>query len=167
MDKQQLNVFIADEDKIMTTALHDDLKKQFGSGISITVYNDAKTCLEHIDDNTHLVILAYDFKKKTGPSNGLELLKIIKKTHPLTEVVIHSSNDDMRVVLRSIRAGARGYVVKETDSFSRIRAIVRRRFTEPIRKIITEFGVNKFIAVFVITFVLMGILVYIAVNKRF
>ncbi|MCW3103796.1 MAG: hypothetical protein JWO09_2236 [Bacteroidetes bacterium] len=160
-----LNVFIADEDKIITTALKDDLKKQFGSNINITVFNEAKACLEKIDDNTHLVILAYDFKKKTGPANGLELLKIIKKTHPLTEVVIHSSNDDMRVILRSIRAGAKGYVVKETDSFSRIRGIVRRRFTEPIRKIITEFGVNKFVAVFLITFILIGIITWIAIKR--
>jgi DNA-binding NarL/FixJ family response regulator len=167
MNNKQLNVFIADEDKIMTTALKDDLRQKFGSGINITVFNDAKSCIEKIDDNTHLVILAYDFKKKTGPGNGLEVLKFIRKTHPLTEVVIHSSNDDMGVMLQSIRAGAKGYVVKESNSFSHIRSIIRRRFTEPIRKIITEFGVNKFVAIFLITFVLMGIFVWIAIHKKF
>jgi DNA-binding NarL/FixJ family response regulator len=166
MNKEPLNVFIADEDKIMTAALENDLKQSFGSNIRITIFNEAKKCLENIDDNTHLVIIAYDFTKRKGPANGLEMLKEIKNRHPLTEVVIHSSNDDMGVIIRSLNSGAKGYVIKETNSFSRIRSIIRRRFTEPIRKIITEFGVNKFVTIFITIFVIMGIIVWFFLNKR-
>ncbi|HEX8515485.1 MAG TPA: response regulator [Bacteroidia bacterium] len=166
MNKTQLNVFIADEDKIMTTALSNDLKQHFGSDINIRIFNDAKNCIENMDDNTHLVIMAYDFKKRQGPSNGIEMLKFIKKTHPLTEVVIHSSNDDLKVILKSIKLGAKGYVVKQSESFSQIRSIIRRRFTEPIRKIITEFGVNKFLVIFFSIFVIMGVVAWLLINKK-
>jgi DNA-binding NtrC family response regulator len=165
MDKKKLNVFIADEDKVMTTALKNDLTQTFGSDINITVFNDGKDCLEKIDDNTHMIILAYDFNKRKSPENGIEILKFIKKTHPLTEVIMHSSNDDLRVILKSIKLGAKSYVVKESNSFTQIRSIIRRRFTEPIRRIITEFGVNKFVAIFITVFIIMGILTWIAVNK--
>lgn len=166
MDKQ-LNVFIADEDEVVTTSLKNDLKQEFGSKLNITVFNDAKHCLDKIDHNTHLVILAYDFKKKNGAENGLEVLKFIKKTHPLTEVVMHSSNDDIRVVLQTIRSGARDYILKEPGSFSKVRALIRKRFTEPIHRIITEFGVNKFVIIFLTTFVLIGVITWLAVYKHF
>ncbi|MCE3280618.1 MAG: hypothetical protein K0S44_2809 [Bacteroidetes bacterium] len=165
MDKKNLNVFIADEDKVMTTALKNDLKETFGSDINITVFNSAKDCLEKVDDNTHMVILAYDFKKRKNPENGIEVLKFIKKNYPLTEVIMHSSNDDLRVILKSIKLGAKSYVIKESNSFSQIRSIIHRRFTQPIRRIITEFGVNKFVAIFITVFVIMGILTWIAVNR--
>lgn len=165
MDNKKLNVFITDEDKVMTTALKNDLIQSFGSDIIITVFNDAKECLDQIDDNTHMVILAYDFNKRKSPVNGIEVLKHIKNTHPLTEVVMHSSNDDLHVILKSIKLGAKSYVVKESNSFTQIRSIIQRRFTEPIRKIITEFGVNKFIIIFITVFIIMGILTWIAVNR--
>jgi DNA-binding NarL/FixJ family response regulator len=165
MNDQQLNVFIADEDKIMTAALTDDLKQKFGSNIDITVYNDGKECLENMHENVHMVILAYDFKKKNSPINGVELLKFIKKKYPLTEVVMHSSNDDIRVILTSIKKGASGYIVKQSDSFSHIRSIINRRFTEPIRRIIREFGVKKFVAIFLGIFILMGIICWILIKN--
>jgi DNA-binding NarL/FixJ family response regulator len=167
MNNKQLNVVIADEDKIMTTALKNDLKANFGSDINIRVFNDAKDCLEAIDDNTHMVILAYDFKKRQGPENGIELLKMIKKTHPLVEVVMHSSNDDLKVILKSFKVGAKSYVVKETNSFGTIRSIIRRRFTEPIRRIIREFGVKKFVTIFLTIFIIMGIVSWILIYKKF
>src|ERR1044072_9104813 len=102
MASQPLRVCIADEDYIMTTALKNDLEQTFGPDIRITVFNDAKRFLEKLSDEIHLVILAYDFRKRSGPENGVELLKFIKRTHPMTEVVMHSSNDDLHVVLRSI-----------------------------------------------------------------
>lgn len=166
MDNQQLNVFIADEDKIMTTALKNDLTQQFGTSINITVYNDGKQCLENMHENVHMVILAYDFKKKSSPENGIEILKFIKKKYPLTEVVMHSSNDDVRIILKSIKKGATSYVLKETNSFSHIRSIIHRRFTEPIRRIITEFGVKKFVYIFLGIFLVMGIIVWITTRPH-
>ncbi|MDF2438389.1 MAG: hypothetical protein K0Q95_2765 [Bacteroidota bacterium] len=165
MANQQLNVFIADEDQIMTAALRNDLKQQFGSNINITVYNDGKECLEHMHENVHMVILAYDFKKKNSPVNGVDLLKFIKKKYPLTEVVMHSSNDDIRVILTSIKKGASSYVVKEANSFSHIRSIINRRFTEPIRRIIREFGVKKFVVIFLTIFLVMGIVCWVLISN--
>jgi DNA-binding NarL/FixJ family response regulator len=166
MNQQPLNVFIADEDQIMTTALKNDLKQQFGSNIEITVFNDGKQCLENMHENVHMVILVYDFKKKSAPVNGIDLLKFIKKKYPMTEVVMHSSNDDIRIILKSIKKGASSYVVKESNSFSHIRSIINRRFTEPIRRIIREFGVRKFVVIFLGVFLLMGIVVWIALKNH-
>jgi DNA-binding NtrC family response regulator len=164
--KERLNVFISDEDRIMTTALKNDLQDKFGSRLRITVFNEPKKCLESIDDNTHLVIMAYDYKSKTGFENGLGMLKFIKRTHPLTEVILHSSNDDIRVILNSMKNGAKGYVVKKLNSFEQIRGIIRKRIMEPVRRIVTEFGVNKFVLIFSLVFLLMGVMVYIALKSR-
>jgi DNA-binding NarL/FixJ family response regulator len=161
MDNKQLEVFIVDEDRIMTEALQSDLKRKFGSKVNITICNDPLHCVDSVGDNTHMVILAYDFKKKKEPVNGIELIKAIKEKNPTTQVVVHSSNDDIHVVIESLRVGASNFVVKEHNSFDRIRAIIHKRITEPIRRIIREFGVKKFVAIFLLTFTVMGVIVWL------
>ena len=47
--------------------------------------------------------------------NGLEVLKILNKRHPEVPVVMLSSHLDDHYAVRSLRAGAAGYVNKEKD----------------------------------------------------
>jgi DNA-binding NarL/FixJ family response regulator len=161
MDNKQLQVYIVDEDRIMTEALHADLKRKFGDRVKITVCNEPSKCVASVNDDTHLVILAYDSKIKKEPVNGIDLIRQIKAKNPTVQVVVHSSNDDIKLVIDSLRVGASNFVVKEQNSFSRIRSIINQRFTEPIRRILREFGVSKFVTIFLITFVVIGIVAYI------
>ena|ERR1035437_9912839 len=160
MKTQGLNLFIVDDNKLMVTTLKQFLQSRFGLDVRISTFTDGESCLEKVDKETHIVILDYFMKGK----NGLETLKSIKAINPKTEVIMLSNNEDMALVIESFRAGAKEYVIKGTGAWKKITKVVNYIITEPIRLMVREFGVSKFVAIFLLTFVTMGVAVISALN---
>lgn len=154
METQTLNLFIVDDNPSMVVALKHYIQNKF-KGIKISTFNDGESCIREVDKNTNIVILDYYMDGK----NGLDVLKEIKEINPKTEVVMLSSNNDLDVVIKSLRSGATDYVVKGPSSWSRLTGLIGRIVTAPIRIIVREFGVSKFMAIFFMTFMTMAIVV--------
>ncbi|WP_431912316.1 response regulator [Nonomuraea jabiensis] len=55
--------------------------------------------------------------------DGVEATKRIRAAHPATEIVVLSTYSDDESVFAALRAGARGYLTKDTDAESLARAI--------------------------------------------
>jgi len=160
MQTQGLNLFIVDDNKSMVTALKLYLQSKFGISLQISTFNDGESCLEKVNQDTHIVILDHIMEGK----NGVEVLKSIKAINPKTEVIMLSSNEDMAVAIESFRAGAIDYVVKGPSSWKKITKLVGHVITAPVRLIVAEFGVSKFMAMFLLTFITMGIAVFLALH---
>ncbi len=157
---KKLNLFIVDDDKLMTTTLKHFLDTKFGEDVTISTFSNGESCLEKVDKTTDIVLLDYMLEGK----NGLEILKLIKKINPKTEVIMLSSNEDIALAIDSFRAGAKDYVVKGKGSWIKINRLVMRVITKPIRILVKEFGISKFMAIFLLTFVTMGVVVYFVMN---
>ena len=99
-----------------------------------------------------------------GDEKGTDVLKSIKKINPKTEVIMLSCNEDMGVAIDSFRKGATDYVVKGDKAWKKITHIVRDIITYPIRILVQEFKVSKFVAIFLLTFITMGIIVAATLN---
>jgi DNA-binding NtrC family response regulator len=156
MITQGINLFIVDDNKLTVTDLKFYLQSRFGSGVKISTFNDGESCLKAVDKNTHIVILDYFL----GDKNGLEVLKLIKAINPKTEVIMLSGNEDMALAIETFRNGATDYVIKGQGALKKISKLVYHIITEPIRIIVREFGVSKFMAIFLLTFVTMGAVVF-------
>lgn len=155
MKAQGINIFLVDDNRLMVTDLKHFLSNRFGADLNISVFNDGESCLAKIDKDTHIVILDYFLDGK----NGLEVLKLIKDINPKTEVIMLSSNEDIVLAIDTFRNGATDYVIKGNGSLKKISKLVYRIITEPIRIIIREFGISKYMAIFLLTFVTMGVVV--------
>lgn len=155
MENQGLNLFIVDDNKLLVTDLKHYLQTRFGVGVNISTFNDGESCLEKVDKRTNIVILDYFLDGK----NGLEILKEIKLKNEKTEVIMLSSNEDIALAIESFREGAKDYVIKGHGSWKKITHLVNHIITEPIRLMVREFGVSKFMATFLFTFIVMGITV--------
>ncbi len=155
MKKQGINLFIVDDDKLVVSDLKIFLNYKFGSDLTISTFNDGESCLKQVDKNTDVVILDYFLNGQ----NGLEILKLIKDINPKTEVIMLSSNDDIALAIQTFRNGATDYVIKGQGSLKKIQKLIYRVITEPIRIIIREFGVSKYMAIFFLTFAIMAIVV--------
>lgn len=155
METQGQNLFIVDDNNLMVSTLKQFLQNRFGVSVNISTFNDGESCLEKVDENTQIVILDYYMEGQ----NGVEILKAIKEKNPKTEVIMLSSNEDMAVAIESFRAGANDYIVKGTGSWRKITKLVEHIITEPIRIMVREFGVSKFTAIFLLTFIIMGLTV--------
>jgi two-component system response regulator AtoC len=152
MEKQGINLFIVDDNKLLAADLKHYLLNRFGADIQITIFSDGESCLEKIDNETHIVILDYYMDGK----NGLEILKLIKAINPKTEVIMLSGNEDMAIAIQTFRNGAKDYVIKGDGAMKKLTKLVQLIITEPIRIMIREFGISKYMAIFLLTFVTMG-----------
>ena len=163
METKEINVFIVDENIIMVNNLKHYLQSRFGSGFNITTFNNGESCLEKMDSNTHIVIMDYSLKGK----NGLQILKEIKIINPKTKVIMLSANEDIAVAIELFRSGATDYVVKGKGSLKKISDQIYRILSSPIRILVREFGVSKFMAAFLTTFVTMGIIVFVVMQTMY
>jgi DNA-binding NarL/FixJ family response regulator len=157
METQKLNLFIVDDNKLLATDLKFFLENKFGTELIITNFSDGESCLKKVTDQTNIVILDYFLEGK----NGLEILKAIKRINPQTEVIMLSGNENIAIAIQTFRAGAKDYVVKGSSDFKKITKIITQILLAPINLIVREFGVSKFVAIFLLTFVIMGVVVAI------
>ena len=153
METQGTNLFIVDDNKLMVIDLKHYLKNRFGGSVNISTFYDGESCLEEVDKDTNIVILDYFLEGK----NGLETLKAIKAINPKTEVIMLSGNKDIALAIETFRMGAKDYVIKGNGAWKKITNLVGYVITEPIRILGREFGLSKYMAIFLITFVTMGI----------
>jgi len=152
---QKLNLFIVDDDQSMVAALKQYLNNKFGSTITISTFYDGKSCLKQIDEQTHIVLLDYFLNDE----NGLDVLNDIKKINPKTEVIMLSSHEDITTAIESFRKGAKDYIVKGKGSWQKILFRINMIIANPIKAWIREFGIGKFILIFLITFSIMAAVV--------
>ncbi|TND09401.1 MAG: response regulator receiver protein [Bacteroidetes bacterium] len=160
MKTQGLNLFIVDDNEFMVTALRGYLDKRFGLDLNISIFYTGESALEKVDQDTNIVILDYYLEGE----NGNEVLKSIKKINPKTEVIMFSSNENIGIAIDAFRNGATDYVVKGEKSWKKITSLVYGIITYPVRILVREFGISKYIAMFLITFVLMGVAVCLALK---
>jgi two-component system, NarL family, response regulator NreC len=75
--------------------------------------------------------------------NGIEATKMIVTTHPTTAVVILSMHADESYVMRALKAGARGYLLKDSapaDLLGAIQAVSQNKsfFSPKVSRILAE-----------------------------
>jgi DNA-binding NtrC family response regulator len=161
METQGLNLFIVDDNKLLVADLKYYLQNRFGNGLLISTFYDGESCLKNIDKDTHVVILDYFLDGK----NGIEILKEIKGINPKTEVIMLSGNEDIAVAIETFRNGAKDYVIKGMGSWNKIAKVLFKIITEPIRLIVREFRISKYMAIFLLTFVTMGAVVFFVLHS--
>ncbi len=81
--------------------------------------------------------------------DGIRAIEQIKAHHPAVEIVILTTYDDDEYIVRGLRAGARGYLLKDTDRrvlFETIRAAARGESLLPsavINKVVAHLAEPK------------------------
>ena len=160
MKNQTLNLFIVDDNPVVAKGLQYYLDTRFGNNLNISSFTTGESALQKLDQSTNIVILDYFLDGE----DGKEILKSIKSINPNVEVIMHSSNDDIGVAIDLFRNGASDYVLKGEKSWKKLTSILYKTLTYPVRIMVQEFGINKYLAMFLITFLAMGIGVVISLN---
>ncbi len=160
METQGTNIFIVDDNKLIGLSLKHYLEKRFGRTVNVSVFYEGESCLRKINEKTDIVILDYflDGIKKNA-KNGVEILKSIKKINSRTEVIMFTSNEKMGTAIEALRAGATDYVIKGDRAINKLLSVVNKIITEPIRLMVREYGVVKFLIIFFLVFATMAVVV--------
>jgi DNA-binding NtrC family response regulator len=158
METQKMNLFIVDDNLLVVADLKHYLGNRFGGDVNISTFENGEDCLAQVNKDTHIVILDYFMEGK----NGVDVLKSIKTINPNTNVIMLSGNESMAVAIESFRAGAEDYVVKGIGARKKVTNLIYHIITEPIRIMIREFGISRYLSIFLLAFATMGIVVICA-----
>jgi DNA-binding NarL/FixJ family response regulator len=108
-EKATIRVFIADDHAIV----REGLKQILADSRDIVVAGEAENGLDAIrlfpKSRCHVMLLDISMPDK----NGIEVLKQIKKEHPETQVLMLSMHREDQYAIRSLKAGAAGYLTKQ------------------------------------------------------
>jgi DNA-binding NtrC family response regulator len=119
-------------------------------------FNSGALALKNLNAQTGMVILDYKLKGE----NGNEVLKAIKLMNPKTEVVMLTSNEDIYVAIESFKKGVLDYIIKNNQAWKKINSTILTMLMYPVNILIREFGVNKYLAIFLLVFLVMGASVF-------
>jgi two-component system invasion response regulator UvrY len=118
-EKKTITLLIADDHVIMRRGL----KTIFGETKDIVVSGEAASGMEAIKQcrNHAFKVMLLDIS--LPDRNGIEVLKQIKKEHPELAVLMLSMHDEKLYAIRSIKAGASGYLSKQSTAHEIITAV--------------------------------------------
>lgn len=152
METDKFQLFIVDDDNTMALGLEKHISNKFGNIFNVSVFNSGALALKNLTAQTGMVILDYELKGE----NGNEVLKAIKLKNPKTEVVMLTSNEDIYVAIESFKKGAMDYIIKNDRAWKKINSTILTVLMYPVNILIREFGVNKYLAIFLLVFLVMG-----------
>jgi DNA-binding NtrC family response regulator len=150
-----LNLFIVEDNASLANSLQQFLETKFGDELNISKFTNGESALQKVDSSTNIVLLDCDLNN----IKGNEVLKKIKQINGKTEVIMLTSNGDIEIAINAFKNGATDYVVKGKNSFGKIRLLVEQIVTYPIKFLVREMKISKFLAIFLLTFIIMGIVV--------
>jgi two-component system, NarL family, response regulator NreC len=114
-----VRILLADDHNLMRQGLRQILESDTG----FDVVNESSSGIEAVEHARQLKpdVAIVDIGMKE--LNGIDAIAQILKHSPKTAVLILSMYDDERYVVRALKAGARGYVLKNSAGEELVRAI--------------------------------------------
>ena len=136
---RKLRVLLADDHIVMRSGLRALLDRQSNLEVVGESENGRETVELAASLNPDVIVMDVGMPVL----NGIEATKAIVHQHPATGVVILSMHADESYVMRALKAGARGYLLKDsaaTDLMSAIQAISQGKsfFSPKVSRILAE-----------------------------
>lgn len=163
---KSLDVILLDNANVVAVPISILLLKKFQRQISVITFADLNKCTLSVQRKTIVFVLTYPLpgnqKASDIPVNSYNILKL---RFPKNEIVLITSVYDITVVIEKMNEEIGVYLDKalrnRVKSFLDRAAIhpLKKYIAYPLRKIIREFSVNKFVVIFFLAFVSVGLLV--------
>jgi DNA-binding NarL/FixJ family response regulator len=114
-----IRVVIADDHTIM----RDGLKHLLGAAGDIEVAGEARNGLEVIERVRDLKFDILLMDMSMPGKSGIELIRQVRSEKPKLRILVLSMHEEQQYAVRAIRAGAAGYLTKESASLQLVEAI--------------------------------------------
>ncbi len=116
---KKINILLADNHTIIREGVKAMLKEQKNFSI-LTEAANGQEVLEKIKKNAPDIVV---MEIIIPEMNGIETIEIITKKYPDTKVIVLTIHDNETYILKSVEAGASGYLLKDVDKAELIKAI--------------------------------------------
>lgn len=119
MSKKKIKVLIADDHALMRQGLKQILELENNIKIIAQASNGEETIEETLKHKPDVILLDINMPKL----NGIEALRRMRSIGIQSKVIILTLHDDKEYLCETVNIGANGYVLKDADSDSLVKAI--------------------------------------------
>lgn len=104
-----MRIFLVDDERFCLSFYEQKLRALGYE--DIYCFQDAFSCLNHLHLNPDVIFLDYHL----GTTDGLWLLRKIKRQNPNNHVVFLSGQESIEIAVNSLKNGAFDYLIKESQ----------------------------------------------------
>jgi DNA-binding NarL/FixJ family response regulator len=165
MKAHSLSVFITDDDPMFRLAMQQNIQANLGKRVILQLFKTGEEMLLQMRYKPDLIFLDYNLNS-TNPtaSSGLHIIKKLIVQFPEQEIYIMSAQTDFNQALAALNNGAKGYILKDADGFKKLNRIIEEALqNKVIKKSISQDRLID-ILLWVIPFLMLGILFSIFVT---
>jgi len=137
----QPTIFIVEDDPVYSKVINLTLSKNGYSNVHS--FSSGEEAIRSLSMNPHFIILDFSL----GGLNGLDILKMIKKKKPSSDVIVLTSVTDNELAERCIEYGAMHYLEKNDASMKLILDLLSNSSKKFKRKFRTVIMVSILIAI--------------------
>lgn len=114
-------IFVVEDDPSFSRMVVHSLESK--GFVNIRVFSSGEDALEQLHLKPEIMLLDMRLGSKM---DGMQVLKIMQKRSPHTQVVILTAVDNLQIATETIKTGAFDYVVKNESAFERVKNLIRR-----------------------------------------
>lgn len=124
-NQKDITIFLVDDDPIYLKSL--ELQFLQNPDLKIKSFLSGEACIEEMSIKPDIVILDYILNDTNKEAmDGISTLLQIKNLSPGTQVIMLSSAEDVEVVTNSLKLGAFNYVVKNANTFLKLKGCIKK-----------------------------------------
>lgn len=124
-DHKDITIFLVDDDPMYLKSLEFQFRQN--PDLKIETFLTGEACIERLFLKPDVIILDYILSPPNKNAlTGPQTLVKIKKTLPNTQVIMLSAMESAEVATNSIKLGAFDYVIKNKNTFLRLKACVKK-----------------------------------------
>lgn len=149
METKKLNIFILNKNTEAAGKLRRHIKSRFDNTLNVSLFTNNQTYTDIMNGNGHLVVIEdYLYEWGSKESNRVKLLQTIQEKSPDTVVVILKSNADLGKSIEAMQQGENATIIKKIGTWQRVQNVVDQTVGQPIKYMVAEFGIKKYMKVF-------------------
>lgn len=119
-------IFIVEDNIVYAKTLESFLRSSSPAIKEIKIFPVGETCLLEIDRNPDLIIVDYFLDTKyPDAETGLEIIKEIRTQKPEMNILVLSAQQEVDVVLDSIKTYHCSYIKKDEKAFGRVEELIK------------------------------------------
>ena len=118
----KIRTAIIDDNNFLIKSVKDKLSLFEGIAISF-IANNGLECMDKLDDNrnTDLILMDIEMPKQ----NGVETTALVKRKYSQIKIIVLTVFDDDENIFNAIKAGADGYLLKDTEPQALYEAMIQ------------------------------------------
>lgn len=124
-DQKDITIFLVDDDTMYLKSLEFQFRQN--PSLKIETFLTGEACIEKLFLKPDVIILDYILSTPNKIAlTGPQTLVKIKKILPSTQVIMLSAMESAEVATNSIKLGAFDYVIKDHNTFPRLKASIKK-----------------------------------------